>query len=133
MTPITFSNLYAEEFSLHNIAISPTWQLLGIEMRKASWGGLSFWRPRGGENWGGNPSFHPQAGEGPTALDIMVIYRLAFCGILEIVLWNSQSLRYQFEIFRIFDANIDNSAKFHELWMLRSCISKRRVFQDFFL
>ena len=36
---LTFRNLYAEEFSLDKIAINLSWQLVGTEMKKASWGG----------------------------------------------------------------------------------------------
>ena len=47
MTLVTLSNLNAEDFSFHNIAINRTWQLVGTEMTEASWGKeLSFWRPR---------------------------------------------------------------------------------------
>ena len=62
MTLLTFSNLYAEEFSLNDIAVNPTWQLVGTEMKEVSWEGNLVFEDPGGENWGGNQNFHLQAG-----------------------------------------------------------------------
>ena len=40
MTLLTLiSKLNEDDFSLHNIAVNWTWQLIGVEMSKASWGG----------------------------------------------------------------------------------------------
>ena len=39
MTLLTLTNLYAEDFSSHNIVGNGPWQLVGTEMTKASWGG----------------------------------------------------------------------------------------------
>ena len=61
-----------------------------------------------------------------------VFYRPAFCAILQIVLLNSKSLRYRSEISGLIsDVNMDNPAKFYEVNMTRSCISKNRLFRDF--
>ena len=63
MTLLTLSNLYAEDFSLHKVAVNRTWQLVGTEMTEASWGGNSVFEDPGGEKIeGGNPNFHLQAG-----------------------------------------------------------------------
>ena len=65
MTLLTSSNLYAEEFSLNDIAVNPTWQLVGTETTKVSWGGnLVFEDPGGRKLRGGNKNFHLQAGGG---------------------------------------------------------------------
>ena len=61
MTLLTFSNIYAEEFLLHNVAVNPTWQLVKTEMKKATWGGDLVFEDPGGE-LRGDPNFHLQEG-----------------------------------------------------------------------
>ena len=74
MTLLTLSNLYAEDFLLHNIEVNLTWLLVGTEMTKSLLRGeLSFWRPGGGEKIeGGIKIFTYMQGE-PTTLDTMQI------------------------------------------------------------
>ena len=62
MTLLTFSNLYAEEFSLHNIAVIRLDNYLGPKWWKPPEGELRFWRSRGRKLRGRNPNFHLQAG-----------------------------------------------------------------------
>ena len=61
MTLLTLCNLY-ELLTSRDIAVNRTWQLVGTEMTKASWGvDLVFEDPGGGIE-GANPNFHLQAG-----------------------------------------------------------------------
>ena len=73
MTQPTFSTLYAEDFSLHNIVVNRTWQLVGTEMTEVSWGGNLVFEDPGGENWGRESKFSPKGRGEPTPLDTMVL------------------------------------------------------------
>ena len=61
MTLLTISNLYAEDFSLHDIAVNRTWQLVGTKMTKAAWGGDLVFEDPGGRKLRGNQNFHLEA------------------------------------------------------------------------
>ena len=59
MTLVTLSNLNAEDFSFHNIAINRTWQLVGTEMTEASWGKNLVFEDPGGRKLRGESKFSP--------------------------------------------------------------------------
>ena len=59
-----------------------------------------------------------------------VFHRRAFFVILQIGLWNSQSVKHRSKIFRV-HGNSENPVKFLEVTMPKSCIFKNRVFQEF--
>ena len=74
MTLLTLSSLYAEEFWLDDIAVNPTWQLVGVEMTKASWGEGTQFSKTHGEKIEGESKFSPPGRGGePTPLDTMFL------------------------------------------------------------
>ena len=59
MTLLTLSNVYAEDFSLHNIVVNQTWRLVETEMTEASWGGNLVFEDPGEEKIEGGTKFSP--------------------------------------------------------------------------
>ena len=79
MTLLTLSNLYAEDFLLHNIAVNRTWRLVGTKMTEASReGNLVFEDPGGRKLRGGIKIFtYRQGGTNPTRhYDYMPYYQI---------------------------------------------------------
>ena len=81
MTLLIFSNFYAEEFSLNDIAVNLALQLVGSEMKKVSWGGNLIFEEPGGEIEGGIQILtHRQGGTNPSSLvqPVLMLYSQMF-------------------------------------------------------